>query len=207
MIDRATLAAIHVAKKDRGLDDDAYRDMMERVAGVRSASHLDANGARLVMLEFERLGFNRDDKPGTAGDRRPIVHKARALWISLYQLDEVANRSDKALDAFTERTTGKQTLRFATNGEAGKVVEALKSWARRVGIASDTTIAVVREQMRRLDQAATADNMAEANPRDKALLDGYSEKRLRELASTLGERVRRLKLGHRHKSPSQTEGA
>jgi len=209
MLDRRTLAAIHVAKKQLDLDDDDYRAMLKREAGVASARDLDEAGARRVMLWFDNHGFTRTDKAkGTAGDRRPIVQKARALWISLWQLDEVADRRDKALDAFTRRTTGKDTLRFCTNGEAGKVVEALKAWCQRVGAEGNGVRAVIAEQLRRLlacrDQGCGS-------------VDGYistlsncgreTEARQRDVANLAGSALRRLKLGHRHKSPSQTEGA
>lgn len=206
MIDRATLAAIHVAKKDRGLDDDAYRDMMERVAGVRSASALDANGARLVMLEFERLGFaGTNNRKGTAGDRRPIVLKARALWISLWQLDEIHDSRDSALDAFTKRTTGKETLRFCTNGEAGKVVEALKAWCERVGFhPRGGVLNVVYVQETRLRAYYRTDWPAALTRR--APLTDSTPSEQRDYAAQLAVEVRRLKLGHRHRDTSLAQG-
>ena len=38
---RADLAAIHIAKKALGMDDDSYRDVMFTVAGVRSSANMD----------------------------------------------------------------------------------------------------------------------------------------------------------------------
>ncbi len=147
---RATLAAIHVAKKDRGMDEDTYRDFLELHAGVRSAADLDEKGARAVMLAFENAGFVKTSKPVRGGlDRRPIVRKAQALWIMLWNLDEVASGNDKALTAFAQRITGKQALKFCTNGEVGKVVEALKDWCLRAGVDPDTTSGLV-DPLRRL---------------------------------------------------------
>lgn len=137
---RAQIATIHIAKKDRGLDDVTYRDVLERATGVRSAADLDEPAARKVILAFEQLGFEKPLKPRRpASDRRPIVRKAQAMWIALHNLDEVPNGSDRALDAFAQRLTGKASLRFSTNGEVGKVVEALKSWTERLGVSTDTT--------------------------------------------------------------------
>lgn len=50
------LAAIHVmAKKQLHLDEDTYRELLQRVAGVRSAADLCALGRASVMDELRRL--------------------------------------------------------------------------------------------------------------------------------------------------------
>lgn len=206
MIDNRTLAAIHVAKKDIRLEDDDYRAMLRSEGGVDSARDLDPRGAGRVMLWFENHGFKRDARKGTSGDRRPIVLKARALWISLYQLDEVGNRRDQALDAFAKRITGKETLRFATNGEAGKVVEALKAWLGRVGVKIAGPDGVAFEQERRLKAHHERDG-AKAEPSRQKRLHELSGKQLHAYVAALGVDVRRLKLGTRHHTTSQTEGA
>lgn len=61
-IDRAAarrakqIAAIHVlARKRLRLDESTYRDLLERVAGVRSAADLDAAGRARVLAELRRL--------------------------------------------------------------------------------------------------------------------------------------------------------
>lgn len=206
MIDRARLAVIHVAKKQLDLDDDDYRAMLRAEGGVASARDLDDAGARRVMQWFDNHGFKRDGTAkGTAGDRRPIVKKARALWISLYQLDEVTNRADKALDAFAKNLTGKDTLRFCTNGEAAKVVEALKAWAERAGWTGGArpALSLVQVQYKRL----VANEVAVGNwVRDYEALPANSDRWLTSCADAMGAAIRRLKLGTRHKSPSQTEG-
>lgn len=202
---RAQLAAIHIAKKDRGLDDDTYRDLLERETGQRSAADLDDRGARKVMLAFEKLGFEKPSKPRRpAGDRRPIVRKAQAMWIALHNLDEVPSGHDRALDAFGKRLTGKASLRFSTNGEVGKVVEALKAWTERLGVSTDTTNAyldpvraLIAEQQRRL----SADGARAVTP---FLTDAAS---FYAAANALGSEIRRRQLGRRHLSPSQPQGA
>jgi phage gp16-like protein len=199
MIDRGTLAAIHIAKKDRGMDDDTYRDFLELHGGARSAADLDERGARAVMLAFEKAGFARASKPSRSpADRRPIVRKAQALWIMLWNLDEVASGHDKALTAFAKRITGKDALRFATNGEMGKVVEALKEWCTRAGVDPDTTHATLdplrrlyKFQRRRLGLVATRH---------------VYDHELRSIVNTFGVEIRKRKLGSRHKPPSQDQG-
>lgn len=60
----AQLAAIHVAKKQLGLDDDTYRAMLWAVARVHSAADLDAYGRRQVLDHMRSRG---------AAQRRPRV--------------------------------------------------------------------------------------------------------------------------------------
>jgi len=214
-VDRRTLAAIHIAKKDRRLDDDSYRDLLERIAGVRSAADLDEVGARRVMAEFERLGFEKPSKPSRApADRRPIVRKAQAMWIALWNLDEVDSSHDKALAAFAKKITHKDALRFATNGELGKVIEALKDWLKRVGADPDTTHALldplralVFEQGLRLADGAAPEIYEEFAGRVRRRVTFGSEE-LRALANEMGTVIRRLDLGARHKQPPhQPQGA
>lgn len=196
------LAAIHVAKKARGFDDDAYRDLLERETGKRSAGDLDD-------LELGRvLAVIQDGRPSVparrAGDPRPIAKKVTALWLMLWNLDEVTSRHDKAIAAFVKGVTGKEAVRFCTNGELGKVVEALKAWCKRVDVDADTTHAqldplrsLVFEQGLRLADRANPDIIAAFAPRvqRRATLNVFA---LQQLANELGTYMRRLKLGHRH---------
>ncbi|MEX2338248.1 MAG: regulatory protein GemA [Aquisalimonadaceae bacterium] len=65
------LAAIHAAKRDLLLDDDAYRAMLWSVARVRSAADLDAGGRRRVLDHLKAVGWKRKPRrrvaqhPGT----------------------------------------------------------------------------------------------------------------------------------------------
>ena len=198
MIGRATTAAIHVAKKQLALEDDSYRDLLQRVAGVRSARDLDETGARKVMTEFERLGFVNQVKTVRGGrDLRPLARKARALWISLHNLDEIDNADDRALAAFAQRITGKKAMRFCDTNDLNRVVEGLKSWGLRVGWSDQLALGLVIFQLKRL-RVGHADEVLDVN----MLAPGD----LNRLAGRLGERMRRLQLGHRHKSPTG-EGA
>lgn len=51
------LAPIHCAKRDLGMDDDSYRALLQRLAGVRSARDLSPRAAGRVLDEFRRLGW------------------------------------------------------------------------------------------------------------------------------------------------------
>ena len=46
------LAAIHLGKKELGLDDDTYRDMLEQVTGKRSAKGLNDDELVAVLKRY-----------------------------------------------------------------------------------------------------------------------------------------------------------
>lgn len=68
-IQKATLSKIHIAKQQLGMDDDIYRGLLARVAGVRSSKELNTRQAGAVLREFERLGFQ--PQPSTKAKGKP----------------------------------------------------------------------------------------------------------------------------------------
>ncbi|WP_321276943.1 regulatory protein GemA [Thiomicrorhabdus indica] len=134
---QANLAKIHIAKKDLGMSDDAYRAMLQDVAGVDSASKLDFHGQMKVLHRLEQLGFKpkQGKKYGPkAGKFKTQSDKIRALWISLHKEGIVQDSSEAALGKFIEHHTGKQRPQFLKTSEASKVIEMLKKWGERKGV-------------------------------------------------------------------------
>ena len=74
-LQRSTLSKIHIAKQQLGMDDDIYRALLGRVAGVRSAKELSSKQAANVLREFERLGF----KPRPSGKAKGKPHNFNRL--------------------------------------------------------------------------------------------------------------------------------
>ena len=141
---RALYAKIEIGKKELGLDDGTYRDLLaQRYGGKRSRKSL--GNAQLVDLveHFKTLGFRpKKTAPARAGKRPladgPEIRKMRALWLSLYHLGVVTDPSEEALAGFARRVTGgKETgiaaLAWVKGKAAFEVIEALKAWAARAG--------------------------------------------------------------------------
>ena len=74
-IPKAIIGKIHIAKQQLGMDDDIYRGLLARVAGVRSSKELNERQAGAVLVEFERLGFK--PKPSSKAKGKP--HNAKQL--------------------------------------------------------------------------------------------------------------------------------
>lgn len=124
------IAAIHVAKKKLALDDEMYRDILFQAAGVRSAKDLDFAGRHAVLDRFRALGFVppvRRRNP-SANTRHS---KIRYLWRDLYRAGAIRNNSDKALDSYVKRMTGRDALRFVDDAQAWRLIEAMKLWLTR----------------------------------------------------------------------------
>ena len=68
-IQKAILGKIHIAQQQLGMDDESYRALLARVAGVRSAKELNSKQAGNVLREFERLGFKA--KPSARAKGKP----------------------------------------------------------------------------------------------------------------------------------------
>ena len=80
--------AIHVARRQLDLDDESYRLLLKRVAGVKSSADLNSiDKADAVLDELSRLGFQHKPKitPGrhkgtpTTLEREPYLQKIEAL--------------------------------------------------------------------------------------------------------------------------------
>lgn len=133
---RRDLAAIHIAAKQLGLDDDAYRAMLQTVAGARSAADLDATGRRAVLNHLRRLIGRAAAHPAAARprnygteERGPLLRKIEALL------------TDQKLpwtyaQAIARRLTKKDRLEFCSPGDLAKVIAALsyrqRRWRRKV---------------------------------------------------------------------------
>ena len=123
------LARIHVLKKQAGLGDDCYRDLLERETGKRSAKDLTGGEQRRVIAALEVVTGAVTAKRASG----PFARKLQALWIAGWNLGVITDRSDRALMAFLKRQTGLDHHRFLQDPQdAEKAIDALKQWIRRV---------------------------------------------------------------------------
>ena len=124
-------AKIHVAAKQLGLDEDAQRDVYERVTGERSLRAMNGPQLAAVNAEMIRLGFKPSKAKGGKlnGTYGPIM---RAMWLSAYNLGVVRNNRDEAMIKWVYRQTQIEHLNWVRHPEdANKAIDALKLWMRR----------------------------------------------------------------------------
>ncbi len=130
----SALAAIHIKRRQLGLEDEDWRDIVERVTGQRSTKGLNPKQTKALLEELDRLSGGR-----TPRARRmlsgPFVPKLQALWLSAWNLGLVGSKDDHQLVAFVRRQTGLDHANWVLdNSDALKVIEALKSMLSRRGV-------------------------------------------------------------------------
>lgn len=213
------LAKIHIQQKDLALTEDSYRDILERITGHRTAAVCSDQQLYGVLKEFDRLGAGGNKRQhGRPIANSPMARRCRALWLSLWNLDELDSGTEKALATFVKRQTGREDMRFCNAEQFASVIDALKDWCRRCGVVDINTggklgilppkRALVREQWGRLRRAGWPGADGDSGLVDYALarqvLNGpTSIEELRpieldDLAKKLGVLVRQQQLGRRH---------
>ncbi len=130
MTTRALLAQIHIAQKELGLEDDAYRDVLERVTGERSCAGLPEPDLQNVISEFRRLGW-KGFRNGRKRSKKAYVRKVFALWGDLKRKGIWREPSVESLRNFVKKMTGCDDPEWLTYDEASKVIEALKKMDTR----------------------------------------------------------------------------
>ncbi|QQQ19695.1 regulatory protein GemA [Brevundimonas vitis] len=153
MTRRPAVVKVQIARKELGLAEDDYRAILLRLTGQTSSA--ECNDAELgrVLDEFKAKGWTpkvvaggrKARKPQSQKGRpiapadHPAAKKARALWLSLWNLGEIRDPSETALEAFARRQLKVERLQWADQGQTYKLIEALKAMAERAGWSQDVT--------------------------------------------------------------------
>jgi hypothetical protein len=125
---------LHVAASKLGWDDDTYRMVLVRIAGVTTSKDLDRAGFEAVMGFMEYSGFRPlgkgapryGDRPGMATFAQ--LELIRELWRELHGQ---ATCDDEHLTAWLLKYHKVSSIRFLTLEAARKVIVALKAWKAR----------------------------------------------------------------------------
>lgn len=132
---RRQLAAIHASKHKLGLDDDTYRDLLERIGGKRSAAEMDAMTRNKVLRELRRLAGDtanhaRDAVPAPNAPRHaresaaPMLAKIGAMLAD-------ADRGWNYAHGMAKRMFGVQRVEWLPADQMRKLVAALEYDRRR----------------------------------------------------------------------------
>lgn len=127
------LSKIHIAKKDLGLDDETYRALLSRVAGVRSAKDLTPRQIGAVLAEFSRLGWSSSTTkqrgrttPKAAPERAKLLGKIEAFLAE-------AKRTWAYADGMAVRMFKVERVEWLDPVQLQKMVAAMAYDAKRHG--------------------------------------------------------------------------
>ena len=143
---KTTLAKIHIAKKQLGLDDDTYRHMLRQLTKKDSCSKMDIGELFQVLKHLENCGFKAKRPAKKRGQYSPKskglpIDVIRALWIQMAQDGMINDSSEEALLKWVKRTTsqingglGVDSLEWLQRDDqmTSKVISILKQWRKRV---------------------------------------------------------------------------
>lgn len=118
------LAQIHIAKKDLGLDDETYRDMLFTIARVRSSGELDHAGRRRVIEHLHTRGWKpkagvKPKTPNAGSSKTALISKVGALLT-------VLNKSWPYADGMAKKMFKVEKLIWCTPQQIHKLVAALE---------------------------------------------------------------------------------
>lgn len=130
---KSQIAAIHVAKAEVGMAEDAYRDLLRDKFNVASSTQLDDAGRSRLLDHFSKLGFVSTSRQkrvakGTmhaAVPRAALLSKIDALLLS-------RGRDRRYIEpALVKRICKLDSLNFCDAEQLRKLVAALEYDARR----------------------------------------------------------------------------
>ncbi|MCM8792699.1 MAG: regulatory protein GemA [Candidatus Omnitrophica bacterium] len=116
MRDKKKLAVIHIVKKELGLSEEEYRNILKKVAGVETAKDLDEESFKKLMHYFVRSRYYQLNPLGlTLKQKLFIEYLAKELnWDKMH------------LSNFLHKYYHKSRIEDLSRKEAIKVIESLK---------------------------------------------------------------------------------
>jgi len=116
-MDKKKLAVIHIVKRELSLSDDDYRDILERVASVRSAKDLTDDQFHKLMRYFVRTRHYRVTGKGITLRQKYYIR----------QLKERLQWDDSHFQNYIHKYFHSRDLNSYTKHDASNLIVALKA--------------------------------------------------------------------------------
>ena len=116
-MDKKKLAVIHIVKRELSLSDDDYRDILERVASVRSAKDLTDDQFHKLMRYFVRTSHYQVASKGVTLRQKYYIR----------QLKERLQWDDSHFQNYIHKYFHSRDLNFYTKHDASNLIVALKA--------------------------------------------------------------------------------
>lgn len=127
----ADYKAIHGLARLLGLNDDAYRDLLDDRYHVRSAKELNPQQRFHLIQELRAKVHDNVQKFSELGKRKlratpKQLRAIEAMWAKVSRADNSKERA-KALDNFCHRLTGVMSIRWITPTDAKTLINAIQA--------------------------------------------------------------------------------
>jgi hypothetical protein len=133
------LARIHILKAECRLTEDEYRDLIQTLTNGRTRSAGDCDHTERERIAAHLVTLKKSLRVKSAHlDRKPLEpmqKKVFALWKTLESAGVVHSGEVRSLRAFVQRQTGLSALEFCDIKACSTLIESLKAWAKRSGVA------------------------------------------------------------------------
>jgi phage gp16-like protein len=139
MASRANLAKIHIAKKDLGLDDDVYRDILHVQFKKRSSRDLSDLQCTRLLQHFESLGWksasgSQSHVPSSRSRGRKPHNMSKSAYLSKIEaLLAEAGRSWAYADGMAKHMYKVDSVQFCQPEQLRGIVAALVKNAKKQG--------------------------------------------------------------------------
>jgi hypothetical protein len=139
-LQRKLVAKVHIAKKELGLDDDVYQDVLQKVTGLASTRDMSDRQLEATLAEFKRLGWVPKTAKGKRPSAKPQIRFIWSLWAEMCRLGIPKDPTRAGLRAFVLRNTHVSDPEWLNPTQASAILTGLKAWKlREVGTRSKTT--------------------------------------------------------------------
>lgn len=135
------LARIHILKKECGLTDDEYRDLIQLLTNGQKRSAGDCDHTERERIAAHLANLRGRLRPNAAQPPRAArkalsgpQRKVFALWKRLESGGALQSGEYRSLRAFVHRQTGLSDLAFCDGQACSTLIESLKAWAKRLSI-------------------------------------------------------------------------
>lgn len=136
---RADLAKVHIAKKELGLDDETYRDILHWKFNVTSAKDLKPRQVTVLLNHFKSIGWE-PKRPRKAGRKPSTMTSPRDKKRLMAKIE--AHLAERGLpwayaDGMAKRICKVERVEFCDAEKLHKIVAAFQYDSRRKGLPAE----------------------------------------------------------------------
>lgn len=125
---RTTLIAkIHIGKKQLGLDEATYRDVLARITSKDSLKAMDLKDLKKVIMELKRLGFTPTPPKNTPswGKKRHTTQDKQALMNKIEAMLADMSLHWRYADGMAKKMFGVEFVNWLNYNQLYKLTQAL----------------------------------------------------------------------------------